>query len=200
MPLKILNLHTTEEHSFDYVFERDVDVPLKTSQPNIEHDPLLVRANIYRPKAAGRFPVLCTYGPYGKDIPYESFHTASFIDVNPDHKSTHSAWETPDPRFWVSHGYVVVRADERGAGNSPGKLDSMSRGTADGFFDLVEWAAQQPWSNGKVGLLGISYYAGTQWRVAARKPKGLAAIVPWEGEFIFTLICGKTLTAAVRYE
>lgn len=59
----------------------------------------------------------------------------------------------------------------------------MSAGTSEAFFDVVEWAATQPWSNGKVGLLGISYYAGSQWRVAARKPKGLAAIVPWEGSF-----------------
>ena len=57
----------------------------------------------------------------------------------------------------------------------------MSRGTSECFFDVIEWAAEQPWSSGKVGLLGISYYAGSQWRVAARKPKGLAAVIPWEG-------------------
>lgn len=57
----------------------------------------------------------------------------------------------------------------------------MSRGTSEAFFDVVEWAAVQPWSSGKVGLLGISYYAGSQWRVAARRPKGLAAMIPWEG-------------------
>jgi predicted acyl esterase len=57
----------------------------------------------------------------------------------------------------------------------------MSRGTSEAFVDVVEWAAEQPWSNGKVGLLGISYYAGSQWRVAARQPKGLACIIPWEG-------------------
>lgn len=57
----------------------------------------------------------------------------------------------------------------------------MSRGTSEAFFDVVEWASEQPWSSGKVGLLGISYYAGSQWRVAARKPKGLAAVIPWEG-------------------
>lgn len=101
--------------------------------------------------------------------------------MNPNHRSEHSAWETPDPGFWTKHGYVVVRADERGLGQSPGKLDTMSRGTSEAFCDVVEWAAEQPWSSGKVGLLGISYYAGSQWRVAARKPKGLAAIVPWEG-------------------
>lgn len=101
--------------------------------------------------------------------------------MNPQHKSQHSAWETPDPGFWTKHGYAIVRADERGLGQSTGKLDTMSRGTSEAFFDVVEWAAEQPWSSGKVGLLGISYYAGSQWRVAARKPKGLSAIVPWEG-------------------
>jgi putative CocE/NonD family hydrolase len=63
----------------------------------------------------------------------------------------------------------------------PGFLDTMSRSTSEAFFQVVEWAAEQSWSNGKVGLLGISYYAGGQWRVAARRPKGLAAIVPLEG-------------------
>jgi hypothetical protein len=48
-------------------------------------------------------------------------------------------------------------------------------------FDAVEWASEQTWSSGKVGLLGISYYAGSQWRVAALQPKGLAAMIPWEG-------------------
>ena len=57
----------------------------------------------------------------------------------------------------------------------------MSRGTSECFFDAIEWAAEQPWSSGKVGLLGISYYAGSQWRVAALRPKGLAAMIPWEG-------------------
>lgn len=55
---------------------------------------------------------------------------------------------------------MVVRADERGLGQSPGVLDTMSKGTSECFFDVVEWAADQPWSSGKVGLLGISYYAG----------------------------------------
>ena len=63
--------------------------------------------------------------------------------------------------FWTKHGYVVVRADERGLGQSPGTLDTMSRDTSECLFDVVEWAASQPWSSGKVGLLGVSYFAGT---------------------------------------
>jgi predicted acyl esterase len=122
-----------------------------------------------------------TYGPYGKDIPYSDFFPKSFSEVDPEQKSEHSAWETPDPKYWTSQGYAIVRVDERGLGQSPGVLDTMSRGTSEAFFDAIEWAAEQPWSTGKVGLLGISYYAGSQWRVAALQPKGLAAIIPWEG-------------------
>jgi putative CocE/NonD family hydrolase len=84
-----------------------------------------------------------------------SFHPKSFSEVPEEHKGPHSAWETPDPAFWTKHGYTVVRADERGLGQSPGVLDTLSRGTSEAFFDVVEWAADQPWSTGKVGLLGI---------------------------------------------
>lgn len=58
----------------------------------------------------------------------------------------------------------------------------MSDQTSSDFAEVIEWASEQPWSSGKVGLLGISYYGGSQWRVAARKPKGLTCIIPWEGE------------------
>ncbi|KAM3071817.1 hypothetical protein ACMFMG_009674 [Clarireedia jacksonii] len=175
---EIKDLHeVTEDIENKLIFEKNVSVPLKNS-------PLPVRCNVYRPlvkESGAKFPVLITYGPYGKDIHYENFFSKSFSEVNPEHKSKYSAWETPDPVFWTSHGYIVVRCDERGLGQSPGLLDTMSRGTSECFFDVVEWAAEQDWSSGKVGLLGISYYAGSQWRVAARRPKGLACIIPWEG-------------------
>lgn len=169
-----------EDAENNLLFLKNVSVPLKASS-------LPIRANVYLPLSPpennpqGKYPVLVTYGPYGKDIPYATFFAGSFAELNPEQKSAYSAWETPDPVYWTRHGYAVVRADERGCGQSPGLLDTMSRGTSECFFDVVEWAASQEWSSGKVGLLGISYYAGSQWRVAARRPKGLAAIVPWEG-------------------
>jgi putative CocE/NonD family hydrolase len=110
-----------------------------------------------------------------------SFHPRSFSEVNPEHKSAHSVWEVPDPEYWTSKGYVVIRADERGLGQSPGKLDTMSLSTTEAFVEVAEWAAEQSWSTGKVGLLGISYFGGSRWRVAARQPKGLACDIPWEG-------------------
>ncbi|KAJ5240511.1 uncharacterized protein N7469_002102 [Penicillium citrinum] len=169
-----------DSESYPYVFMKNVDIPLKTYEKGV------LRCNVYLPKESApfgykKYPVIATYGPYGKDVPYESFFKKSWDQVNPEMKSAHSSWETPDPGFWTRQGYIVVRVDERGAGQSPGELDTMSRGTSEAFFDVIEWAAEQEWSSGKVGLLGISYYAGTQWRVAARQPKGLSAIIPWEG-------------------
>ncbi|KAH8083130.1 X-Pro dipeptidyl-peptidase protein [Filobasidium floriforme] len=155
-------------------FEKNVDIPLKDGQG-------LCRGNVYRPKGDGKWPVLLTYGPYGKDVPYASFHGASFSEIPDEQKSSLSAWETPHPDYWVAQGYVVVRVDERGIGSSVGFLDTMSDQTSSDFAEVIEWAADQSWSSGKVGLLGISYYGGSQWRVAARKPRGLACIIPWEG-------------------
>ena len=175
MPNQRKHLLIEDKESFSYTLDCNVDVPLRSDENGV------VRVNVYRPKDEEKHPVLCTYGPYGKDIHYKDFRAKSYNEVNPEHHSENSAWETPDPKFWTGKGYVVVRADERGFGQSPGLADSMSRGTSEAFFDVIEWAAVQSWSTGKVGLLGISYYAGSQWRVAARNPKGLAAIIPWEG-------------------
>ncbi|KAI9874230.1 MAG: hypothetical protein M1823_007735, partial [Watsoniomyces obsoletus] len=144
MPNETRDISSVDSDSFPYIFEKDVTIPLKSSTGR-------VRCNVYRPKPKDgeKFPVLVTYGPYGKDIPYSDFHPKSFSEVNPEHKSTHSAWETPDPKFWTDHGYTVVRVDERGLGQSPGLLDTMSRGTSEAFFDAVEWCTDQPWSTGK---------------------------------------------------
>ncbi|KAK5108764.1 hypothetical protein LTR62_007824 [Meristemomyces frigidus] len=175
MPNQNRDISAVDKDSYPYIFEQNVTVPIKT------YDKGLVRVNVYRPKIDSPVPVLITCGPYGKDVHYARFNPGSYAEVNPKHKGDHAAWETPFPTFWTTHGYAIVRADERGLGQSPGILNSLSRSSWEGYFDVVEWAAEQSWSSGKVGLIGISYYAMGQWRVAALQPKGLAAIVPWEG-------------------
>jgi len=72
--------------------------------------------------------------------------------------------------------------DSRGAGWSPGFMDCNSPREIDDLYQCIEWTGTQPWSNGKVGMLGISYYASNQWRVAGKHPPHLAAIIPWEGQ------------------
>ncbi len=78
-------------------------------------------------------------------------------------------------------GYAAVRVDGRGSGKSPGQCEPWSLAEAIDFYDAIEWAAAQPWCNGKVGLSGISYFAINQWFVANLQPPSLKAIIPWEG-------------------
>jgi len=175
--------------------------PAKTQVPGmiIEHnvavtmsDGLALRVNIYRPDRPGRFPVVMLHGPYGKDTPdaeapaYQEAWKKLLIK-NPELCKTSSCrfirWEAPDPERWVPDGYVILHADSRGSNASPGLLDPFAPRHTDDYATLISWAAHQPWSTGKVGLLGISYYAINQWQVAARRPEGLAAIIPWEGAF-----------------
>jgi predicted acyl esterase len=151
-------------------------------------DGLVLRADVFRPDDGGRYPVIMTYGPYGKGLAFQQgYKTAWEIMTreNPDAVSgtsnKYANWEVVDPEKWVPHGYVCVRVDSRGAGRSPGYLaHNNARETRD-YHLCIEWAAKQPWSTGKVGLNGISYYASNQWRVAASQPPSLAAICVWEG-------------------
>ncbi len=162
------------------LLEHDIDIPMS--------DGALLKANLFHPDDRGTYPVLMTFGPYSKDIHFSTHRQASWdsmIEDNPEILDASSGkwmvFETPDPEVWVPHGYVVIRVDSRGAAKSPGKLDANSPQEFADFHDAIEWAAVQPWSNGKVGLLGISYYACGQWMVAASRPPHLAAILPWQG-------------------
>jgi len=164
--------------------DKDLAVPMR--------DGASLRANVFRPAAPGRFPVLMTLGPYGKDVHLSQFMPEAWEALKRRHPEILKAssckylvFETPDPEMWVPEGYVVVKLDSRGAGKSPGRLDVNSPAEFRDFYDAVEWAGVQPWSNGKVGLLGISYYAAGQWMIAAERPPHLAAMLPWQGTYDF---------------
>ncbi len=158
----------------------DVSIPMD--------DGIELRADIYRPLDEGRYPVIMTSGPYAKGLLFEDLYGDQWRRMAEDHPDVtagstnkYQNWEVVDPEKWVPDGYVVVRVDSRGAGRSPGYLDIWSARETKDYHDCIEWAAVQPWSNGKVGLNGISYYAMNQWQVAALQPPHLAAICTWEG-------------------
>jgi uncharacterized protein len=167
----------------DMVVERDVAVPMR--------DGVRLRVNVFRPAGEGRFPVLLCAHPYGKDrLPRRRRFGAGYRMPFQYHVMlqgapfTHSAltgWESPDPAHWVPRGYVVVNADLRGWGHSDGVGQLLSAQEGLDGHDLVEWAADQPWSTGRVGMNGVSYLALSQWATAAAQPPHLAAICPWEG-------------------
>ncbi len=151
-------------------------------------DGLVLRADVFRPAARGRYPVILTYGPYAKGLPFQEGYPDQWRRLSQNHPEVcrgstcrFQTWEAVDPEKWVPDGYVCVRVDSRGAGRSPGFLDPFSPRETRDFYLCIEWAAEQPWSTGKIGLLGISYYAINQWHVAALRPPHLVAMCPWEG-------------------
>ncbi|MCX5823733.1 MAG: CocE/NonD family hydrolase, partial [Deltaproteobacteria bacterium] len=151
-------------------------------------DGIILRADVYRPIVEGRYPVIISYGPYGKWLTFQDGYPDQWrimADEHPDvtagSTNKYQCWEVVDPEKWVPDGYVCVRVDSRGCGRSEGYLDTWSAREAKDFYHCIEWAALQPWSTGKIGLDGISYYAMNQWQVAALQPPHLAAMCAWEG-------------------
>ena len=163
--------HRIEEDARFHV-ERDVAIPMR--------DGVKLYADIIRPKGAGPFPVILTYSPYGKHG-LKKFLLSPASGVPQGSVSKYAVWEGPDPEYFVPHGYAVLNVDARGSWYSEGDLTVWSDQEAQDGYDIVEWAAAQPWSTGKVGMSGVSYLAIVQWRVAALNPPHLAAINPWEG-------------------
>lgn len=151
-------------------------------------DGLVLRADVFRPVKDGRYPVILSYGPYAKNLAFQDGYPSAWqrmADKHPDvtagSTNKYQNWEVVDPEKWVPHDYVCVRVDSRGTGCSPGFIDHFSPRETKDFYDCIEWAGVQPWSNGKVGLNGISYYGINQWHVASLQPPHLAAMCVWEG-------------------
>jgi predicted acyl esterase len=132
--------------------------------------------------------VILSYGPYAKGLAFQEGYKSAWVRMTTAYPETaqgssnkYQNWELVDPEKWVPDGYAIVRIDSRGAGRSPGHLDVWSPREAKDLYDCVEWSGTQPWSNGKVGINGISYYAMNQWHVAPLRPPHLAALCIWEG-------------------
>jgi uncharacterized protein len=150
-------------------------------------DGVVLRADVFRPDE-GRHPVILSYGPYAKGLAFQEGYASNWTrlvkaapEVLERSSNRYQCWELVDPEKWVPEGYACVRVDSRGAGRSPGVIDIWSPREARDLYHCIEWAAAQPWCNGRVGLSGISYFATNQWQVAALRPPHLAAICVWEG-------------------
>jgi predicted acyl esterase len=156
--------------------------------PITMEDGLVLRADVFRPMKDGKYPVLLSYGPYAKNLAFQDGYPSAWQrmaekhpDVTAGSSNKYQNWEVVDPEKWVTHDYACVRVDSRGAGCSPGVIDHFSPRETKDFYNCIEWAGVQPWSNGKVGLNGISYYGMNQWHVASLQPPHLAAMCVWEG-------------------
>lgn len=148
LPDKLIPFPSPVTHP-EIIIEENVDVPMR--------DGVILRADVYRPKAEGRFPVLMNRGPYDK--------TAS-LDFTPSVM-----------RNLARRGWVGICQDVRGRYASEGEYRPFANEIEDGV-DSVEWAAAQPWSDGKVGMFGISYNGWTGLGAAVGRAPSLRCIYP----------------------
>jgi hypothetical protein len=160
----------------------DVRIPLR--------DGSYVCADVFRPADDDPHPVILNYGFYGKAFDHgviggddgddgaqqKEELEDRYFSGNPDGLQ-YENHESVDSAVWVPHGYVCVRVDGRGVGNSPGLQSPFDVQEAEDYYDAIEWAGVQPWSTGSVGLWGMSYLAITQHSVASLRPPHLKAMI-----------------------
>jgi predicted acyl esterase len=157
----------------------DVRIPVR--------DGSYVCADVFRPDDDLPHPVIMNQGFYGKSFDHGAIGSPEeaqakeeledrYFTGNPDGLQ-YENHESVDSSVWVPNGYVCLRVDARGVGNSPGLQAPFSVQQAEDYYDAIEWAGVEPWSNGKVGLWGMSYLAITQHTVAGLNPPHLAAMI-----------------------
>jgi uncharacterized protein len=134
----------------------DVPVPMR--------DGVELLADVYRPDAEGRFPALLAFSSYPRQM-QNLRAPMGFVEAGASD-------------FFVPRGYVHVIANARGTSGSGGEWTLLDQQERDDLFDLIEWTAGQPWCDGNVGMLGISYFAMAQIAAAAARPPSLKAIFP----------------------
>jgi len=170
-----------------FIEERD-NMVIEWDAPITMCDGTVLRCDIYRPVGSGQYPVILSYGPYGKGLLFSEGYplhwemlVKTFPEVTEGVSGKYINWETVDPERFIPWGYACMRIDSRGAGNSEGFMDLQSPQETLDLYDCIEWAAKQDWCDGKVAMSGISYYASNQWSVASLRPPHLAACIVWEG-------------------
>ena len=142
-----------EQARRQYEIAMEKDVPMRT------RDGVTLYADVWHPDEPGRYPVLLSRSPYGKDG----------ASANPNSSNA----------LFARNGYVTIMQDCRGRFSSEGEYDTIFQEIEDGY-DAVEWAARLPWSNGRVGTTGQSYLGLTQYAIACNDPMppSLQAMAP----------------------
>ncbi len=147
--------------------ERDLRIRMR--------DGVHLAIDIYRPGGQGPFPVLYAAALHNKDM-----QGPDMADVLPPQPANVPLWfgpiEAGDTRRFIANGYVHVIAQPRGSAKSEGHYGSENTD----HYDVIEWISRQPWCDGNVGMVGISGYAGEQWRAAAQGHPALKAIFPYD--------------------
>ncbi|WP_207670017.1 CocE/NonD family hydrolase, partial [Glaciibacter flavus] len=159
----------------DVVFDKDVAMTLR--------DGVTIHIDVFRPATTDEVPVIMAYSPYGKaqGTSMSVMGVFGLVGVPNSAVSGLEKFEAADPAYWVAQGYAIANPDIRGVVDSDGDSVLWDRQDGRDAYDIIEWLAEQEWSNGKVAMSGTSYLAVAQWFAASEQPPHLIAINPWEG-------------------
>jgi predicted acyl esterase len=128
-----------------------------------------IGAAVYAPEASGRYPAVLGVSPYRYDN--------NVLPAGPQF-----LWRETGPiDLYVKNGYAYVHADTRGSGKSGGDFEFLGENEQRDLYDIIQWIAKQPWSNGKVGGLGQSYFCMSQWWMGIMAPPALACLAAYDG-------------------
>ncbi|MDR0874939.1 MAG: CocE/NonD family hydrolase [Clostridiales Family XIII bacterium] len=160
-----------------------VDMVYMRDQPVTLRDGVTIYVDIFRPTDESKtYPVILAWTPYGKIDPPNNYDLyANRADMDKDQSCGLATFEGPEPDYWVYNEYIVAVADSRGSTNSEGAMPFLGHEEALDAYDCIEWLGVQPYSSGKVTLIGNSWLGVMQYFTADLKPPHLAAIAPWEG-------------------
>ena len=158
------------------------DILLKKDTPILMRDGTTLYADLFCPTdEEKRYPVLLVWTAYGKILPPNNYDVyVNRAEMKEKLSCGLNTFEGPEPDYWVSNEFIVAVVDARGCTNSEGILNHTGAAEAIDIYDTIEWLGTQPWSNGKVGMIGNSWLANSQYNAASLQPPHLAAIAPWE--------------------
>ncbi|CAE8626629.1 unnamed protein product [Polarella glacialis] len=191
------------------LYEADDDVTAEWEVPIPIADGITLRAHIFKPKSlvekGEKVPVIMCAHPYNNNIclPLNGKKNCAGMESGVESQwsapqqyhlipqagkprfSKLTSWEAPDPAFWVKNGYAVVNLNLPGFGGSEGDSSCFHPSQSKAYYEAIEWAGEQDWCTGSVGLNGVSFLAITQYHVSVCRhyggpPKALKCISPWE--------------------
>ena len=161
---------TTSERKYKVVVDRNVRIQVS--------DGIQLDSNIFHPESSERFPVIISALPYNMEAQTEPIkpNSSSALEPHPGEERTRGSLEAGDPYFYARRGYVHIILSLRGTGQSEGQFQLMGPREAQDVYEVIEWAAKQPWSDGNVGMFGVSYPSMIQLVVASLNPPHLKCL------------------------
>lgn len=159
------------------ISRREYEIKAERNVAITMSDGVNMDVDIFRPDARGKFPVLFGISVFNKDVQSDHIWPATTrsrrIRGIPD-----ASLETANTDFFVRRGYVNIIGSVRGTGRSGGVYQCLSAREIQDTYEIIEWAARQPWCNGNVGMVGLGYYSAHQPLVAQLQPPHLKALAP----------------------